>query len=59
MRIDVYRKGESWFFRIIARNGRIVSDTAHDPNGGYRRKKAAVEIASKIAGETLLLSIED
>jgi uncharacterized protein YegP (UPF0339 family) len=58
MRIDVYRKGERWFIRLIARNGRVVIDTAK-AGDGYRRKKAAVDVATTIAHDRLILSIED
>lgn len=56
MRIDVYRdkKGE-WRWRMVARNGRIIADSGES----YKRKKACVDIATKIATTDMIVSVEE
>lgn len=62
MTIDVYERGGFWFIRIIARNGRIVFDSGRECDDcgarpeGYRRRRAAVETAQKIATEITTIS---
>lgn len=65
MIIDVYERDERWYFRILSRNGRVVHDTGaacehckKRPHG-YRRKKAAVDMANKIAAGITAVSVQD
>lgn len=55
MLMDVYRDDEgSWRWQIISRNGRII---VRSP-AAYVRKKACVDIATKIARGITRISVE-
>lgn len=45
MRLDIYRAEDGWRWRIVARNGRIVADSAES----YRRRVDCVRMATKVA----------